>query len=207
MFGIENFGAFVATGILLNMTPGAGTMYILGKSLSGGTKSGVISVMGICTGSAMHTLLTAFGLSALLAESQLAFDIVKYLGAIYLIGLGCKLIFSNKKMEGVHVSKKESYKKIYLSGALTNLLNPKVALFYIAFLPQFVNPEFEMPLLSFLILGFTYVFTGVLWCTLLAIFSARFSEKIQQNQKIKKWLDKISGVVFVSFGIKLAISK
>ncbi len=209
MFGIINFGAFIITGLILNITPGADTMYILGRSISNGKKAGILSALGIATGSLVHTLLAALGLSVLLAESQMAFDMVKYAGAAYLIYLGIKAL-TNKSQAAFELDTANAdtkLGKIYLSGILTNVLNPKIALFYLAFLPQFIDPAYPNPFISFVALGFAFTITGTIWCLLLAIFSAKLSAKISSNYRIKTYLDKITGGVFIFLGIKLAMSK
>lgn len=209
MFGIVNFEAFLLAGILLNLTPGSDTMYILGRSMSQGKKAGLLSALGISTGALVHTIFAALGLSIILAQSATAFNLVKYLGALYLIYLGIRMILSKPKPdfnpnEGLE---KIDPRKIYFSGIVTNILNPKVALFFLAFLPQFIDPNYTNSTLSFLILGLTFVTTGTIWCLLLALFSSRLSEKIKQNYKIKIWLDKITGSVFILLGVKLALMK
>jgi threonine/homoserine/homoserine lactone efflux protein len=97
--------------------------------------------------------------------------------------------------------------RIYLSGILTNVLNPKVALFYLAFLPQFIDSAFSSQFVSFIILGLTFTITGTLWCLVIATFSSLFLRKFKGNNKIKSWMDKITGIIFISLGIKLALSK
>lgn len=209
MFGIINFEAFLLAGIILNLTPGSDTMYILGRSISQGKKAGILSALGIATGALVHCLFAALGLSIILAKSALAFEIVKYVGAAYLIFLGVKMLISksNGEFDLKKENKQVNYRKIYISGIFTNVLNPKVALFFLAFLPQFINPEHAQNFMPFLILGLTFVFTGTIWCLILAIFSSKLSDKIRQNYKIKKWLDKITGGIFVALGIKLALTK
>ena len=207
--GIINFWVFLAAGILLNLTPGSDTMYILSRSISNGKKAGVLSALRISTGSLIHTIFAAFGLSILLAESQTAFIIVKYMGAAYLVFLGIKAIFTKSSPQSATQPTENSVKgsKVYLSGILTNVLNPKVALFYLAFLPQFIEPDYSFPYISFILLGITFTVTGTIWCLLLAVFSSSLSGKIRRNYKIKLWLDRITGVVFISLGIKLASGK
>ncbi len=215
MFGIINFGAFIMAGILLNLTPGADTMYILGRSISGGKKSGILSALGIATGSLVHTILAALGLSVILAESEMAFNVVKYLGALYLVYLGVMALRSKANPEEFNITQngatddtQNSGRKIYLSGILTNVLNPKVAIFYLAFLPQFIDPGFTgNPMFSFLLLGIAFTLTGTIWCLLLALFAARLANKIKNNYQIKIWLDRITGIVFIGLGIKLALSE
>ncbi|MBG6129382.1 RhtB (resistance to homoserine/threonine) family protein [Aquimarina sp. EL_43] len=210
MFGILNFGTFILAGILLNLTPGADTIYILGRSISQGKKSGVISALGISSGALLHCIFAALGLSILLAKSATAFSIVKYAGAAYLMYLGIKSLLTKSTAIAEVIKEKETaknYKKVYISGVLTNLLNPKVALFFLAFLPQFINPDYAKSAIPFLILGLTFVTTGTIWCMILAFFSAKFANKIRENSKVKFWMDKTTGVLFILLGIKLALSK
>lgn len=207
MYGIINFEAFLIAGILLNLTPGADTMYILGRSISQGKQAGVLSALGIASGALVHCLFAALGLSVILAKSALAFEIVKYVGATYLIFLGVKtlIVKSKDKFDLKNTTEKTKSNRIYVSGILTNVLNPKVALFFLAFLPQFINPEHANSYIPFLILGLTFVTTGTIWCLLLAIFSSKLSKRIRENYRLKKWLDKTTGVVFIALGIKLAL--
>ncbi|MEW7290809.1 LysE family translocator [Aquimarina sp. 2304DJ70-9] len=210
MFGILNFGTFILAGIILNLTPGADTMYILGRSISQGKKSGIVSALGISSGAFLHCIFAALGLSILLAKSAVAFSIVKYIGAGYLIYLGIKSLVSkstNNKEPFLENARTQNYSKVYLSGILTNLFNPKVALFFLAFLPQFIDSNYATSALPFLILGLTFVATGTTWCLILAFFSARLAGKIRKNKKIKLWLDKTTGVLFIFLGIQLALSK
>lgn len=209
MFGIINFEAFLLAGIILNLTPGSDTMYILGRSISQGRKAGILSVLGITTGALVHCLFAALGLSIILAKSALAFEIIKYIGAAYLIFLGIKLLVnkSNESFDLKEVNTKINYRKIYISGIFTSILNPKVALFFLAFLPQFIDPKYAQNFLPFLVLGLTFVCTGTIWCLTLAVFSSKLSAKIRQNYKIKQWLDKVTGGLFVAIGIKLALTK
>jgi len=207
MFGIINFGAFIISGILLNLTPGTDTMYILSRSISQGKKAGILSALGIASGALIHCIMAALGLSILLANSVIAFTIIKYLGALYLIYLGIRtLLIKSQQLFEVDTSKKKKgdYGKIYLSGILTNVLNPKIALFFLAFLPQFIDTRNANDALPFLILGLSFVFTGTIWCLALASFAGKLSEKIRKNYNFKIWLDKITGIIFILLGLKLA---
>ena len=210
MFGITNFETFLFAGIILNLTPGADTMYILGRSISQGKKAGIMSALGISTGSLVHCIIASFGLSIIIAKSAIAFSTIKYLGAVYLIYLGVKALLtkSRKEFEIEQLDKKKSSnRKIFISGILTNILNPKVALFFLAFLPQFIDPNYATNSFPFIILGLTFIATGTIWCLALAMFSAKLSDRIRRNYKIKMWLDKITGGIFIALGIKLALSK
>ena len=208
MFGISNFETFLMAALILNITPGADTMYILGRSISQGKKAGILSALGISTGSLIHCIVAAFGLSVIIATSAIAFSVIKYLGAGYLIVLGVKaLIKKSKKEFQIEKTnpKKTSNWNIFISGILTNILNPKVALFFIAFLPQFISANNTTNALPFIVLGLTFIATGTIWCLALAWFSAKLSSKIRKNYKIKTSLDKIRGGIFIALGVKLAL--
>jgi RhtB (resistance to homoserine/threonine) family protein len=209
MFGITHFTTFLITGILLNITPGSDTMYILGRSISQGKKAGIASVLGISTGSLIHTLLAGLGLSVIIAQSPFVFNVIKYLGAIYLCFLGVKMLFNsaNADFNVQKIDEKLDLKKIYYSGILTNVLNPKVALFFLAFLPQFVQNQYISNPLPFFLLGLTFVFTGTVWCLILALFSSLLANKIKKNYAIKQWIDRTTGIVFIAIGLKLALEK
>lgn len=210
LFGITNFETFLIAAIVLNLTPGADTMYILGRSVSQGKKAGVLSALGISTGSLVHCIIAAFGLSIIITKSIIAFSIIKYLGAAYLIFLGVKALATkpHKVIETELLdSTIASPVKIFVSGILTNILNPKVALFFLAFLPQFIDSSYVNNPAPFLILGLTFILTGTIWCLALALFSASLSASIRKNHKIKRWLNRITGGIFIGLGIKLALSK
>ncbi|GBF34797.1 threonine efflux protein [Desulfocucumis palustris] len=208
MFGIENYGVFLFSGILLNLTPGSDTIYILGRSMGQGKKAGVISALGISSGALIHTLLVALGLSVILARSAIAFNLVKYLGAGYLVYLGIKTLASKKE---IVVEKDEEsragLKRIYFEGIITNLLNPKVALFFLAFLPQFVDPANNYGATPFLLLGLTFITTGTIWCVLLAVFSSFMTDKIRGEKRISILLNKLAGIIFIALGINLLRAK
>ena len=216
MFGIENYLGFVLAAILLNLTPGTDSMYIITRSISQGQSAGLYSVLGITTGSLIHTLLASLGLSVLLASSPTAFMLVKYLGAGYLCYLGFKMLTNKesslitsslpKDKDMIGQNKVDGW-QIYQQGVLTNVFNPKVALFFIAFFPQFIDANYAYSMLSFLILGLTFATTGFIWCSCLALLAARFSTRLRENPSIEAVLNKISGLVFVGLGIKLLTEK
>lgn len=216
MFGIENYLGFVLAAILLNLTPGTDSMYIITRSISQGQSAGLYSVLGITTGSLIHTLLASLGLSVLLASSPTAFMLVKYLGAGYLCYLGFKMLTNKesslitsslpKDKDMIGQNKVDGW-QIYQQGVLTNVFNPKVALFFIAFFPQFIDANYAYSMLSFFILGLTFATTGFIWCSCLALLAARFSTRLRENPSIEAVLNKISGVVFIGLGIKLLTEK
>ncbi|AJH20205.1 MULTISPECIES: LysE family translocator [Bacillus] len=206
MYGIINYEVFLLTGILLNLIPGADTMYIVGRSISQGRKAGVYSVFGIITGSLVHTLLVAFGLSIILTKSIVLFNTIKVIGVIYLVYLGIKMILDKTNVAFQASSNKLNIRKIYLQGLLTSLTNPKVSLFFIAFLPQFIDTKASGPM-PFIILGITFTVTGLLWCLFVAYFSSYVTKKLRGNQKVGMILNKVTGMIFIGMGLKLLQTK
>ena len=206
MTGIIHFETFLLAGIVLNLTPGNDTIFILTKSIGQGKKAGIISTLGIGTGSIVHTLLAAFGLSIIIAKSLLLFNIIKYLGAAYLLYIGYKMLTNKIPLNtlGIKHAKSVDYLKIYRDGFFTNLLNPKVALFFIAFLPQFIDPSFRNAVLPFLLLGITFITTGTIWCFIIAIFASGIFKKLKDNKKVSTYINRICGLTFIGLGIKVA---
>ena len=209
MYGIENYFGFIITGIILNLTPGVDTMYILTRSITQGRRAGIYSVLGISSGSLIHTMLAAFGLSIILAKSAFAFYIIKYIGVAYLFYLGIKMLINKNNILDNKIKNIGTIDllKIYRQGLLTNVLNPKVALFFLSLLPQFINPTYANGTISFLILGATFITTGTIWCLIL-VYSASFITKtLRDNNKIGRIMQKISGIIFIGIGIKLLAYK
>ncbi len=208
MTGIIHFETFLIAGILLNLTPGNDTIFILTKSIAQGRKAGIMSVLGIATGSLVHTTLAALGLSIIIAKSVLAFTIVKYAGAAYLLYLGFRMFFDQSKFNGNIPTgvRKINPLKIYRDAVLTNVLNPKVAMFFIAFLPQFIDPGYRNSILPFMLLGITFTITGTIWCLVLANFSSYLFSKLRHNPGFSSWLNRICGTVLIALGIKIALT-
>jgi len=208
MFGIHHFGLFLAAGVLLNLTPGPDTVYILGRSIAQGRAAGIASALGISAGSIFHTTAAALGLSAILATSALAFGAIKLLGGAYLVFLGAKMIIdrSEPSDQSLHF-RRCTNAAAFRQGAFTNMLNPKVALFFLAFLPQFIDPASPTKVLAFLTLGLTFVTTGTVWCLVLAWFASAFSKRLRTNAIIGRWVSGTAGALFVFLGIRLATAK
>lgn len=203
MIGIQSFHLFVVSAVLLNLTPGADTLYILGRSVSQGRSAGMWSVLGIMTGIAIHTILASLGLSILLAKSAVAFNLVKLAGAAYLIYLGIRALLAKTGTFITDGGGKATGSRIYLQGVLTNVLNPKVALFFLAFLPQFVRVDNPYGVLPFLLLGLTFISTNTIWCLVLVASSSLVTEKLRANPRIRSLIGKLSGLVFVGLGLNL----
>ncbi|MGM0395285.1 MAG: LysE family translocator [Thermodesulfobacteriota bacterium] len=208
MFGIENYAGFVAAAIILNLTPGADTLYILTRSIAQGSRAGLVSVAGIMSGCVVHVLAAAFGLSLILTTSATAFFLVKWAGAIYLIFLGIRALTTRApafETQSSRFSNKDLV-AIYRQGMITNILNPKVALFFLSFLPQFINPANTDGPLPFLFLGGTFLVTGTLWCLVLTRTATRMTRMLRENAGIGMWMQKLSGIVFIGFGVSLALN-
>ena len=207
MQGIVHFETFLLTGIILNLTPGNDTVFILSKSLAQGRRAGIISALGIASGSVVHTLLAAFGLSMFIAKSPMLYNLVKYAGAIYLLYLGYKMIIQKAELNtNLKQLIGSANSRIYRDAIITNLLNPKVALFFIAFLPQFIHPEFRHDITPFLLLGLTFIITGTIWCMMLAIFSAAIFSRLKHNPRVAIYMNRVCGTALVLVGLKVALT-
>jgi RhtB (resistance to homoserine/threonine) family protein len=208
MFGIHDFGLFLAAGVVLNLTPGPDTVYILGRSVAQGREAGIASALGICVGSIFHTCAAALGLSAILATSTVAFAAIRLLGGAYLIFLGIKMFLDRRRKLSLPSNFRQLTSVVaFQQGVLTNVLNPKVALFFLAFLPQFIDPATNNKILAFVTLGFTFVTTGTIWCLILAWFASAFSERLRANPTITAWLNRAVGSLFVFLGLRLTTAK
>lgn len=208
MFGVEGLPLFVTSAILLNLTPGQDTLYIVGRSLAQGRRAGFLSVFGIASGSVVHTAAAAMGLSALLAASPHAFTFLKWGGAAYLVYVGARLILERPTpMDGPDSPASESPWNVYRDGFLTNLLNPKVALFYLAFLPQFVSPSSESKTLAFLFLGALFMCTGTTWSLVLAWGASGLGRRFRERPAAGSILKRATGATFVGLGVKMAVGR
>ena len=206
--GIHDYWLFVLTGVLLNLTPGQDTFYILGRSVAEGTRSGVASALGIAVGSLVHTAMAALGLSAILATSASAFAVVKLLGAAYLIYLGVRMLRS------ANVSERPTSRvgsagvlSSFRDGIVTNVLNPKVALFFLALMPQFIDAGSTQKVAAFLALGFTFVTLGAAWCLVLAVAAAYLRAWFLRKPSMATILNRVAGAMFIALGLKLATAR
>jgi len=208
MTGIIHFETFLIAGILLNLTPGNDTIFILTKSIGQGKWAGIVSALGISTGCIVHTLMAAFGLSLIIAKSVMLFSIIKYAGAAYLLYIGLKMLKDKSPLRAKEVGLNNSadYFKIFRDAIFTNLLNPKVALFFIAFLPQFIDPALKNTVFAFLTLGITFVLTGTIWCLILAIFASAIFSRLKANKKISTFINSVCGLTMIGLGIKVALT-
>lgn len=209
MFGIIGYQGFLISSVLLNMTPGADTIYILSKSAVGGRKKGIVSALGISTGILIHTVLASLGLSVILAQSALLFNLMKILGAGYLIVMGAKTLTAQKSILEINGSQnsEETLSKIYRQGVLTNALNPKVALFFLALLPQFVTAKNQYGPIPFLILGLSFFLTSTMWSVFIAYISSFISKFLQSSQKVQTAATKVTGLIYILLGLNVLRAK
>nr|WP_315491974.1 LysE family translocator [uncultured Rhodoferax sp.] len=213
---IDQLLLFVAAGLLLNLTPGPDVLYIVSSALREGARVGMVAALGITAGCFVHIFAAAVGVSALMATSATAFGVLKWLGAGYLVFVGLRLLGAQaggairieaSKVGFTGAASQKRYMTVFLTGFWTNALNPKVALFFLAFLPQFIAPTVEHKPLAFLLLGLLFSFNG-LWVNIgWALAAAWLAARASLVQKSMQWLDRIAGVLFVSFGIKLALTE
>ncbi len=208
MLGIVDIGMFVTAGLILNITPGADVLYITNRSAIQGSKAGVVAALGIGAGCVVHVLAAALGLSMILVSSSLAFSVIKYLGAAYLLYLGVTTFLSlkQKESEKPRPATVLPLAKIFWQAALINVLNPKVALFFMALLPQFVSPAAEHPALAFLFLGVLFNVNGTLVNILFALFTSTLALKIKAGSTLPRLLKSLVGTIFVALGIRLALT-
>jgi RhtB (resistance to homoserine/threonine) family protein len=209
MSGIENYLGFIIAGIIMNLTPGADTIYIITRSIAQGKKAGIYSVLGIGSGAIIHIILAVFGLSVILAKSILLFNIIKWIGASYLIYLGVRMLLDKSKLFADKKTEFEKFDlwKIYRQGFMTNVLNPKVAIFFLSLLPQFIKPEYVDSSIPFLILGLTFLTTGTIWCLFLAYSASFMTDTLRKNDRIGEVMKKVSGFVFIGLGLQLLIKR
>ncbi len=208
MLGIHDFWLFVASGLLLNVTPGPDIAYIIGRSAQFGWRGGALAALGISAGCLVHVCAGAIGLSALLTASAAAFAAVKWLGAGYLLYLGLSLLLSRApRADAPQGAAAASLSQIFWQGALTNVLNPKVALFFLAFLPQFVDAGAPSKAGAFLVLGLIFVGNGTLWCLGVAALSARAAAGIRRSGRAIAWINRALGGFFIVLGLRLALAQ
>jgi threonine/homoserine/homoserine lactone efflux protein len=205
---------FMAAGLLLNLTPGPDVLFIVSQSLRHGLRAGLVAALGITAGCFVHIFAAAVGVSALMLASSTAFSVLKWLGAAYLVYVGVRMVFAARAVPALQDGKVAAIgsaapgvlKTIFLRGFWTNALNPKVALFFLAFLPQFIAPSVEHKPLAFLLLGLLFNFNAV-WVNLgWAVAAAWLARHAGGLQARMHWLDRVAGALFIAFGCKLAFT-
>ena len=207
----DQFLLFTAAGLLLNLTPGPDVLYIVSTALRSGARAGMVAALGITAGCFVHIFAAGLGVGALLAASATAFTVLKWVGAAYLVYVGARLLLGHRGATDFEAPRADSMraegmKSVFSRGFMTNALNPKVALFFLAFVPQFIAPGAPDKTLAFLLLGllfnFNALFVNVGW----ALVAAWLASRVDAVRRATRWLDKAAGALFVGFGLKLAFS-
>ena len=207
MFNFQNLSLFFITSILLNLTPGNDMLYVASRSISQGIKAGIISAIGIFAGSFVHIFAAVLGLSLIISRSAYLFQLIKFAGAAYLIYLGIKALLSKQVIK----TKKEKngrtdYRSLFKQGVLTNALNPKVAIFFLSFLPQFINASSPVFKLQLFTLGLWFALQGTLVLIIVACILGKTKDFFNKNPKVWMIQEKISGFILIGLGVKIALT-
>ena len=209
---------FMVAGVLLNLTPGPDVLFIVSQSLRGGARLGLVAAWGITAGCFVHVAIAACGLGALLASSAAAFNLIKWLGAAYLMWMGVRLLkttalsageawIENPVLQtGAASDNSPNSRAVFFKAFATNALNPKVALFFLAFVPQFIPANSPDPAWTFVLLGCLFNFNGLLICMAWALAASWLSKRTSVLQLGLRKLDRLAGLMFVGFGLKLAMT-
>ncbi|MEI8607864.1 LysE family translocator [Enterovibrio sp. Hal110] len=198
---------FLSAAVLLTLSPGPDLIYILSRTITQGKKIGFASSLGVCSGALFHVVAAALGLSAILATSAMAFTVVKYVGAAYLIYLGYKALRSAGESFDTESSgqKEVSFWDAFKQGVLIDVLNPKVAVFFMAFLPQFVRPNEGSVTVQLIVLGVIVIVVGLTIEFLFVLLADKATRFLRSSRRFCAWLDKVLGAVFVGLGVRLAL--
>ena len=206
MFELSRLYLFIVAALALLLIPGPAVLYIVARSVNQGRPAGLASVLGIETASLLHTGAAALGLSAILLSSALAFDIVKYLGAAYLVYLGIRKLVAREEDQNSQVTKPEKLLRIYSQGLVVNLLNPKTALFFFAFLPQFVDTSRGNVTFQALLLGILFVGMATVTDSAYALLASSIADKVKDNWSLMRGQRYLAGLVYVGLGVTTALS-
>jgi threonine/homoserine/homoserine lactone efflux protein len=200
------FLTFLIAALALNIAPGPDMLYVIGRSVGQGRKAGIVSSLGVFVGCWVHILAAAFGIAALLRSSPVAFNIVRYAGAAYLIYLGIKMLAQKTDLTSQQL-KTETLGAIFRQGAITNMLNPKVAIFFLAFLPQFIDASRGSVALQIVLLGLIFNVGGTLVNLAVAYAGGTLGELLRRNQSFARLQRRFTGLIFVGLGLRLAWQK
>lgn len=204
MFGISDYGAFVAAFVLLLFLPGPGNLALITSTSQGGMRGGVASVLGLLLGDQVLLWMTVAGVAALLQSHPHLFMAMQWVGAAYLAWLGAKMVLA-KPGEGSSI--KITPGKYFKETMLITLLNPKAIMFYFAFLPQFIDPEQHQGMTTFVFMAVTIAVLGFLYCFGVVLITHTMAERIRANPKMSAFLQKLAGLCLIGFGLKLAVGK
>lgn len=212
---IDQLLLFMAAGVLLNLTPGPDVLYIVTHALRRGARAGMVAALGITAGCFVHIFAAAVGVSALMAASATAFTVLKWAGAAYLVYVGVRLLLVKggaamqlgaAGADSTGATGQNGLKTIFLQGFWTNVLNPKVALFFLAFVPQFIAPDAPNKPLAFMLLGVLFTLNALPINFAYAALGGWAARRLSLVQRGMHWLERVAGVMFIGFGLKLALT-
>jgi threonine/homoserine/homoserine lactone efflux protein len=209
MFGIDNLSGFIVAALVVVATPGVDTIMVLTRSISKGKKAGLYSALGVSLGLIFHTAAVTFGLSLFIAKSAIAFSILKYLGAAYLVYLGYKSLTAKGTQLDLEPKTVKIYgmRKMFFTAFMSDVLNPKIALFFLAFLPQFIPASESNNPVPYAVLGCIMFVITLLWCSFLALTGARVARLFTKYNHAETWMNRTAGTVFILLGLKIALTK
>lgn len=208
LLGIHDLPLFIAAGLLLNITPGPDLLLIIGRATAQGVRAGVAAALGIAAGCLVHTAAVALGVAALLAASSVAFEVIKWAGAAYLAYLGLRLLLTRPAADAPAAATPSARAgAIFWQGFITNVLNPKVALFFLALLPQFVAPESSAKPLALAVLGALFALNSLLVIVPVAWLAGRAGHRLRSAGRALPWLDRALGALFIGLALRLALMR
>jgi len=205
MDGIINLPLFFISSIVIIMAPGPDFIYVTTRGISDGNKAGILSALGVCVGLLIHTMFATFGLSAIIQTSRVAYVIIKYIGAAYLIYIGIKAIITKTKAESSDVPNPSKHGKIFKQAVLTNVFNPKAIVTFMAFLPQFVEVNVSNHISQFLCLGCIFSMMAIVWFGVIGYFAGTAGGFLKRNKIIQNIMRYISGTIMIVLGLRLAV--
>lgn len=198
---------FIISSIVIILTPGQDMILVMSRSIAQGQKAGIMTALGVAIGLMGHTILATLGLGALLLASEWLFNTIKYIGAAYLIYLGYQLLTSKEHKLAMKDMPKVSYKKMFMQGAISNISNPKITIFYFSYLPQFIVPNAGSEALQLFILGTTFAIITFFLKAPIGFIAGMLSSWIKSRPMVLNYIHKTSGVILIGLGLKLALSE
>ena len=200
------FALFITVSWALIVAPGPDMLYVISRGMTHGRRAGIVSAVGVICGILVHTIAAALGLTLIFQTSALAFLIVKYLGAVYLIYLGIKS-WREKNIFSLQTSSPATSNQLFWQGVLSNVLNPKIAIFFLAFLPQFIDRESGQVTLQLMTLGLTFAFLGLCFLLVIGYFSGTIGSWFNRRPQYSQWFQRLSGSILIGLGLRLALSE
>jgi threonine/homoserine/homoserine lactone efflux protein len=207
MIPFDTILTFLTASIVLSAAPGPDNIFVLTQSAVHGMKSGVCVLLGLCTGLIFHTCAVAFGLAAIFQTYEIAFSTIKYIGACYLLFLAYKAFTADNQNISTKEEKELKYLKLYKRGIIMNITNPKVSIFFLAFLPQFTSPNNGSMLVQFFLLGLLFIISGFIVFICIVILADKIGQILKKSERIQKMLNRFSSIVFIGLALKLVATK